>query len=191
MEILFDIVKELYESLEKNQENLSVVKRADFNYKKENMVKLSEIAFRLFLENKLESEILLDKMRWGQLINLDLLADFLIQTIYKNLPHGKYENSKDELKIIKEYDEIKKAEIFNVFLKSSFINMFMNYFITYVRQNYNMEFLKKFQISEIRDIIDHQITMNHVCNKLLKSGDYYSFEDLNTADKVLKYVNEE
>lgn len=191
MEMLFNIAKELYESLERNQDSLSVVKQADFNYKKESIGKKSEIESRVYLANNLDYVILLDKMKWGQLVNMDLLADFLNEIVYKNIPNGSYLQNKDEVALIKEYDEEKRQRIFKTFFTASFISAFINYFITYVRQNYDINFMNRFNSYENRDIVNQQEIMNHVCSKLLKSGDYCYSGDLKTADKVFDFINEE
>ena len=177
MEELHNIVKKLHDNFSDIQDILSHMEKAEYFYKYNNLKEMANIEFSLFLKNKLTFDVIIKKITWGMVVNLDLLADFLDKTIYTTLPSGTYKHNEIELNKVKEYQSLREKEILDTFLEFSFIKLYIDNFIMFVRKNYNPNFFNKAISYKDKETFDTQIKMKYACTKILRFGRYFYSKD--------------
>lgn len=191
MEDLYNIIKKLNDNFRNIQEILPHMEKVEYSYKYKNLKELVDTEFNLFLKNNLTFDLIIKKITWGTVVNLDLLADFLDKTIYTTLPSGTYKNNEIELNKVKEYQLLREREILDTFFKFSFINLYINFFVMFVRKNYDLNFFNKAITYKDKETFDMQIKMQYACTKILRFGRYFYSKDLKTADDVYNAIQEE
>lgn len=194
MQDLLELIKYSYQDVCSHKEELSIVKKYRMERIESEVTKNSQLYYSLFINGQFSIHEFEELFKWGNILNLDLVADFLLHLNYVKCPNGSYKVSEKEKEIIDKYYLEKEIEIKNNLSRFIFIKSFMQLFIHFARQNYDSNFFYKTGLngSELKKsdkYVLYQTT--EVAKRLLKIKKITHCEDLNTSQKILNKVREE
>ena len=195
MQDLLTLIEKSYQDECLHKEELSIIKKYRLEKIESDVLKNTIVYYRLFLNNQITTEEFFDLFKWGNILNLDLMAEFLLHLNYVKYPLGSYKYIEKDKKNIGTYYENKEKDIKDTLSRFLFIKKFMHSFVHFIRQNYVSSFFCSNNMKEENNNFNLTNQIIHrtseISRNILRINHISYQKDLDTLEKLLAKIKEE